>query len=98
MKLLLLTIVSGLVGLAAMPEGLLEPVGKAGPTAVLGVALLVLLCWTIPRMAKTHRESLAELSKRHDGWEHERHEDSQKLDATLREMMAHCAGRREENK
>lgn len=43
---------------------------------------------------REHSEVVALLCERWDGWEKQRHVDSEKLDTTLQNMVRHCAEHR----
>jgi len=83
---------------------LLYAVGDAVPKTLPGLGSLTqmgalgVLAWTVwtqqtelREMRRIHSDVIEKLCERWDAWEQIRHNDSEKLDGTLREMTANCA-------
>lgn len=68
------------------PSGVIDPIARLGAVGALGTALLVLLYRTLPSMSKDFRQSLSEIAGRHENWERVHHEDSKRLNDTLRKI------------
>ena len=64
---------------------------QGGGVGVLAFVVFWMLTRTIPGLTRDFRETLRETSDRHDAWERQRHEDSDKLNTTMRDMMQNCA-------
>jgi hypothetical protein len=59
--------------------------------ALMGWALWYMMAKERPRERKQFTETLDGLSARHERWEHQRHEDSEKLSDTLLKLSENCA-------
>ena len=63
-----------------------------GSAAAVAVSVLAwLLTRTIPQMQRDFRETLDNISDRHERWETVRHQDSAELNATLRSLSRTCS-------
>ena len=79
----------------------LIPAPFSGLGAISQVGALGVLAWAvwallgeIRRLRDRHDAVIDQLCARWDQWEQHRHADSEKLDVTLREVIAHCASQR----
>lgn len=82
MKFLLGSSIVLLATAGAVGDQLLGPIANAGAVAVLGAALLIVLLRVIPLFIRTNREIAQQA-----------HADSDKLNETLRLVVAHCSRR-----
>jgi len=64
---------------------------QGGAFTVLVWVLWHLLTKTLPSQRKDFTRTLDAMATRYDGWEQTRHDDSEKLDTTLRKLSEHCA-------
>lgn len=64
--------------------------------SVLAAVVWYLLTKTIPRLSKTFTDTLNTLCERWDRWEKTRHDDSEELNRTLRELAANVLRKSEE--
>lgn len=79
------------------------PLSEGIPGIIASGSALAVLCWVvwyllakyIPKKDEAFRQTLKEINDRHDGWEVTRHEDSRKLDSSLRMLVENCGVNRE---
>ena len=88
MKSILLVPILFALGEIEVP--LIQQVSQLGALGVLAY-----FCFSqqkeLQRLRQDHTQVISELCNRWDGWERIRHSDSEKLDETLRVVVANCA-------
>ena len=86
MRVYYISLIGSLLFSQAVPDTWVDSITRLGATGVLGVALLLMLSQTIPKMAKEFRDTLEAICLRHDTWERVRHEDQLRMERLIGEM------------
>lgn len=87
----LILVSSGAVLLGQASPEPVTPWATGSAAVTLAGVVGWLLTKTLPSMQRDFRETLDKMAERHDQWEKSRHDDSEKLNGTLREMSSTCA-------
>lgn len=95
MKILLIIILPLIGAVQAIPDTILSAAGSLAPTAALTAIAFWLITKTLPEKDKRFAYAIKEIADRQheDSAEFNKqlHDDSQKLNETLRQMQASCA-------